>query len=152
MALVPRFVFAVGVAFFAQSALAAGDLTGTRPNAGGEPEQVAVGVGLLDIAEIDDREQVFIADLDLRDFPFATQRLSIDIVSYEYSPADIVFSDASELVARLDDLGGEGWTYEATEPERSVYRDRNCLLAHRVPPRVWPDHPVDDYHVSNQQV
>ena len=194
MPLVPRFVLAIGLVLAVQPALAAGDLTGTRPNAGGEPEQVSVGVGLLDIAEINDRDQVFIADLfievrwedpriaidddaggelrtfaldeiwhprltiinsrgldrllpetatvdrqgnvvarqrlagplavdlDLRDFPFDTQRLSIDIVSYEYSPSDIVFSEASELVARLDDLGGEGWTYAAMEPERSVYR------------------------------
>jgi len=167
---------------------------GMRPNAGGEPDEITVGLGLLDIAEIDDREQVFMADLyievewqdprlavdggtggelrtftldaiwhprltivngrgldlrlpevatvdrqgkvvarqraagplavdlDLRDFPFDTQRLPINIVSYEYSPSEIVFSDASKLVARLDDLGGEGWTYEAVEPEESAYR------------------------------
>ena len=171
-----------------------GDLAGTRPNAGGDPEAVTVRLGLLDIAEINDREQVFMADifievewqdrrlamdgdtggelrtfplddiwhprltiinsrgldlllpetatvdrqghviarqrlagpigvdLDLRDFPFDAQRLSIDVVSYQYSPAEIVFSGASELVTRLDDLGGEGWFYEAVEPERSVYR------------------------------
>jgi hypothetical protein len=61
-------------------------------------------------------------DLDLRDFPFDTQRLPIDVVSYQYSQSEIVFSEKSELVARLDDLGDEGWTYDAVEPERSVYR------------------------------
>jgi hypothetical protein len=61
-------------------------------------------------------------DLDLRDFPFDTQRLPIHVVSYEYSPSEIVFSEASELVARLDTLGGEGWSYEAVEPVRSAYR------------------------------
>ena len=178
----------------AQPGSTAGDLAGTRPNAGGAPDEVTVGLGLLDIAEINDREQVFVADifveiewhdhrlaadgypggelrmfalddiwhprlaivnsrgldrmlpetatvdrqgnvvvrqrligplavdLHLRDFPFDTQRLPIDVVSYEYSPSEIVFADASELVARLDDLGGEGWTYEAVEPTRSVYR------------------------------
>ena len=178
----------------AQSGSTAGDLVGTRPNAGGEPEAITVRLGLLDIAEINDREQVFMADifvqvewqdhrlavdgdtggelrtfpldgiwnprltiinsrgldrmlpetatvdrqghvvarqrlagplavdLHLRDFPFDTQRLPIDFVSYQYTPSEIVFSDASELVARLDDLGGEGWTFEAVEPNRSIYR------------------------------
>jgi hypothetical protein len=178
----------------AQSASPTGDLTGSRPNAGGEPDEITVGLGVLDIVDIDDRAQVFTADLfvqiewqdsrlavdddadtdlrtlpldeiwhprltvinnrgleflfpevatvdrqgnvvarqritgplavdlDLRDFPFDTQRLPIIVVSYEYSPSEIVFSAASRLVTRLDELAGEGWTYEALEPERSVYR------------------------------
>jgi len=189
-------LFAAALAANAQSGVPGEDLTGTRPNAGGDPDQIAVGVGLLDIAEINDREQVFTADLyvqvewqdarlaaagdtvpdlrtyaideiwnprltiinsrgldellpevatvdrqgnvvarqrlagllavdlDLRDFPFDTQRLPIDLVSYQYSPSEIVFSDASELMGRLDELGGEGWTYTAMEPERTVYRLR----------------------------
>jgi hypothetical protein len=170
------------------------DLSGTRPNAGGEPDQVTVRLGLLDISEINDREQVFTADifveigwqdprlavdgatseglrtvpldeiwhprltvinnrgldlllpevatidplgsvlarqrlagplavdLELHDFPFDTQRLPIEVVSYQYSAAEIVFSENSELVARLDNLSGNGWTYSALEPERFVYR------------------------------
>ena len=170
------------------------DLSGTRPNAGGEPDQVTVRLGLLDISEISDREQVFTADifveigwqdprlavdgatseglrtvpldeiwhprltvinnrgldlllpevatidhlgsvlarqrlagplavdLELHDFPFDTQRLPIEVVSYQYSAAEIVFSENSELVARLDNLSGNGWTYSALEPERFVYR------------------------------
>ena len=170
------------------------DLSGTRPNAGGNPDQVTVRLGLLDISEISDREQVFTADifveigwqdprlavdgdtseglrtvpldeiwhprltvinnrgldlllpevatidalgsvlarqrlagplavdLELHDFPFDTQRLPIEVVSYQYSAAEIVFSENSELVARLDKLSGNGWTYSALEPERFVYR------------------------------
>jgi hypothetical protein len=170
------------------------DLSGTRPNAGGNPDQVTVRLGLLDISEINDREQVFTADifveigwqdprlavdgdtseglrtvpldeiwhprltvinnrgldlllpevatidalgsvlarqrlagplavdLELHDFPFDTQRLPIEVVSYQYSAAEIVFSENSELVARLDKLSGNGWTYSALEPERFVYR------------------------------
>ena len=184
---------AVTLAANAQSGSAAADLMGTRPNAGGEPDEITVGLGLLDIADINDREQVFEADifvevgwrdprlavdgnvdtdlrtfpldaiwhprltiinsrgldmllpevatvdrqgnvvarqrlagplavdLDLRDFPFDTQRLPIIVVSYEYSPSEIVFSKASVLVAKFDELGGEGWTYEGEEPERSAY-------------------------------
>jgi hypothetical protein len=187
-------LFAVALGAYAQSSPTAGDLTGTRPSEGGTADEITVRIGLLDIAEINDREQVYMADLfvevewqdprlavngnagaelrtfpldaiwnprltvinsrgldfllpevatvdrqgkvtarqrvagplavdlDLRNFPFDTQRLPINVVSYQYSQSDIVFSEESELVARLDDLGGEGWTYEAVEPERSVYR------------------------------
>jgi hypothetical protein len=172
----------------------AANLAGTRPNAGGYPEQVTIRLGVLDIAGIDDRGQVFTADLflqvewqdarlaasddartdlrrvaldeiwnprlaivnnrgldlllpeaatvdrqgnvivrqrlagplavklDLREFPFDTQRLEIEVVSYEYSPAEIVFSADSEMVANLDSLSGHGWIYEALEPEPFVYR------------------------------
>jgi hypothetical protein len=192
--LLATYLLAITLAANAQPGSAAGDLTGTRPNAGGEPEEITVGIGVLDIVDIDDRAQVFTADLfvqaewqdprlavdgdadtelrtlpldeiwhprltvinnrgleflfpevatvdrrgnvvarqrmtgplavdlDLRDFPFDTQRLPIIVVSYEYSPSEIVFSAASRLLARLDDLGGEGWRYEAVEPERSAYR------------------------------
>ncbi len=170
------------------------DWTGTRPNAGSEPDEITVRLGLLDITEIDDREQVFMADifveiqwrdprlsvagdagvnlrtfavseiwtprliavndrglnrqlpdvvtvdrrgnvvlrqrfagplavdLDLRNFPFDTQRLPIEIVSYQYDPSEIVFSEASEMVAKLDRLSGQGWTFTVLEPEPSVYR------------------------------
>jgi hypothetical protein len=46
----------------AQSVSEGGD-TGTRPNAGGKPDEILVRAVLLDIAEIDDRQQVFTADV-----------------------------------------------------------------------------------------
>jgi gamma-aminobutyric acid receptor subunit beta len=167
---------------------------GTRPNLGGAPDEVTVGIGLLDVVDIDNRQQVFTVDifvqiqwrdprlaiegdvtddyrtfavsdiwtprltvvnsrgldvllpevvtvdrqgnvelrqrlagplaveLDLRDFPFDTQLLPIEIVSYQYSPDELVFSPASKLVARLDDLSGNGWAFALVEPEISVYR------------------------------
>jgi hypothetical protein len=170
------------------------DLTGTRPNEGGEPEEITLRLGVLDIVEINDREQVFTADifvdirwrdprlssangagpdlrtialddiwnprltvvnnrgldmrlpevatvnrdgqvivrqrligplaveLDLREFPFDKQRLPIAVVSYQYSQAEIVFSADSEMIARLDQLSGKGWTYGAIEPQPFVYR------------------------------
>jgi hypothetical protein len=185
---------AVALGANAQSGSTAGDLTSTRPNAGGEPDEITVRLGLLDIADIDDREQLFdvdvfvevewrdprlavgedvsgdlrtfavgeiwsprllivnnrgldfllpevatvdrqgnviarqrlagtlAVDLELRDFPFDTQRLPIELVSYQYDASEIVFSENSELVARLEDLSGDGWTYSALEPEPIVYR------------------------------
>ena len=178
----------------AQTLAQAADITATRPNAVGEPEQITLRLGLIDIVEIDDREQVFTADifveagwrdprlaagddvatdlrtvslddiwnprltivnsrgldvllpqvatvdgqgnvivrqrlagdlavdLDLRAFPFDKQRLPIEIASYQYSQDEIVFSADSEMVAKLGELSGDGWTFEAIEPERFVYR------------------------------
>lgn len=63
-------------------------------------------------------------DLDLRAFPLDTQRLPIDIISYQYGPDELVFSDQSSMVARLEDLSGGGWVFSAVEPEMSVYRLR----------------------------
>jgi gamma-aminobutyric acid receptor subunit beta len=187
-------LLAVALTANAQSGATAGDLTAARPNAGGNPNEITVLIGLLDLVEINDRDQIFMADLyievewqdprlavdgdtggelrtfaldaiwhprltvvnsrgldlllpevatvdrqgnvvarqrlagplavdlELRDFPFDTQRLPINVVSYEYSPSEIVFTAASRLVGKFDDLGGEGWTYEPLEPERLAYR------------------------------
>ena len=189
------------LALFAATTNAAPDvanqtLIGERPHAGGEPDVVSVGVALLDITGIDDREQSFTVDayveiswqdrrlasgndpgrssglktlpasavwtpgltivnnrglnfllpetvtvdqqgnvimrqrmvgplavdLKLHDFPFDTQRLMIRIVSYRYSPNELVFSDASEVVSRVDEFSADGWGFETMEPERSLFR------------------------------
>ncbi|NIL99268.1 MAG: hypothetical protein GTO62_19755, partial [Planctomycetales bacterium] len=47
----------------AQSAAPISDLTGTRPNAGGNPDEITVRLGLVDISDIDDRQQVFTVDI-----------------------------------------------------------------------------------------
>ena len=186
--------FLFGAAASAQTGPQNGDLTSSRPNAGGEPDEISVLLGLLDIGGIDNREQVFkvdifvevewrdprlavgddvpgdlrtfaygeiwsprllivndrgldillpevatvdregnviarqrlagklAVDLELRDFPFDTQRLPIEVVSYQYDQTEIVFSETSELVARLDELSSGGWNYSALEPEPIVYR------------------------------
>jgi hypothetical protein len=173
------------------------DLAGTRPNEGGAAEKITLGLGVLDIVGIDDREQVFTADiyvevrwqdprlsatdtagsdlrtvalediwnprltivndrglarllpetatvdrhgnvvarqrlsgplaleLDLREFPFDKQRLPIEVVSYQYSQDELVFSAESEMIARFDELSGEGWAYGASELQRFVYRLRD---------------------------
>ena len=193
-ALLATMLFLGALVANAQTDSQTADLTGTRPNVGGDPEQVTIRLGILDIAEIIDREQVFTADLylqaewqdarlsvsdnaqtdlrrvsldeiwnprltivnnrgldvllpevatvdrqgkvivrqrlagplavalDLREFPFDRQRLPIEIVSYQYSQAEIVFSADSEMVAKLDSLGGDGWTFDAVEPQPFVYR------------------------------
>ena len=183
-----------GAAASAQSGSSNGDLITVRPNAGGQPDEITVRIGLLDIGGIDNREQRFTVDifvevewqdlrlaavgnapgnlrtfsaseiwtprllvvndrglevllpqvatvdgmgkvvarqrlagslavdLDLYDFPFDTQRLPIEVVSYLYDATEIAFSENSELVARSDRLSGDGWRYSALEPEPFVFR------------------------------
>ena len=45
-------------------------------------------------------------------------------MSYEYSPAEISFTDASEIVANPDQLNDDGWSFEPLEPEAFEYRLR----------------------------
>jgi hypothetical protein len=191
-------VFIVCVAFDASAALEdEGDrLNGERPNAGGPPEEITVRFGILDIDDVDDKEQRFsidayfeirwrdrrlavdsdtrsegslrtfslddiwtpgltivndrglsamlpqvadvdndgnvvmrqrtsgslAVDLDLHDFPFDTQRLTIDIVSYRYTPSELVYSADSELVADPSTFSTDGWQFENLQPEFSVFR------------------------------
>lgn len=60
-------------------------------------------------------------DLDLREFPFDTQRLPIKVVSYQYAPEELVFSKESAMIASLADFAGGGWVFSAAEPEMSIY-------------------------------
>ncbi|MDH4047262.1 MAG: hypothetical protein OEV63_03905 [Gammaproteobacteria bacterium] len=56
-------------------------------------------------------------DLDLREFPFDTQRLPIDIISYQYSP-DSLRLVSNAAIARSDGLfSAEGWHFRMLEPE-----------------------------------
>lgn len=64
-------------------------------------------------------------DLDLREFPFDTQRLPIEIVSYQYTPDELVFAKDSEFISHVNKLSGNGWIFSALEPEMSVYRLRD---------------------------
>jgi gamma-aminobutyric acid receptor subunit beta len=48
------------------------------------------------------------ADLKLRKFPFDDQRLPIDVVSYPYSPDEVIFSSQSEILG-VDTFSAEGW-------------------------------------------
>jgi hypothetical protein len=170
---------------------APGELAGVRPNAGGDPDVITVRLGLLDIAGIDDKEQLFTIDayveiawqdrrlaaetgtertfsiddvwtprlavvndrgldlllpevvtvdgqgnatlrqrltgplavgLDLREFPFDSQRLSIEVVSYQYTTAELVFSDATGMVARNEEFSAGGWIFEPLASEFSTFR------------------------------
>ena len=85
---------------------------------------------LPDFADIDDFGNVLYkqrftgelaADLRYEEFPADTQLLPIDIVSYQYSPAELRFSSASEIIADPDTFSAEGWQFKVLEPELGEY-------------------------------
>lgn len=60
------------------------------------------------------------ADLEFEEFPFDTQRLSIDIVSYYYTVEEMQFSFSPPVVSRAAEFSIEGWELKQLEPELGV--------------------------------
>lgn len=56
-------------------------------------------------------------DLDLKDFPFDTQWLPIDVISYQYSPDEVKFSADSIIAADATAFSVEGWSFRLLEPD-----------------------------------
>jgi len=54
-------------------------------------------------------------DLDLEDFPFDSQQLLIDVISYQYSPDQVRFSTEARLTANLEAFSIEGWRFTLSE-------------------------------------
>ena len=54
-------------------------------------------------------------DLDLKDFPFDTQNLLIDVISYQYRPDEIQFSTDTRIAANLEAFSVEGWSFGQLE-------------------------------------
>ncbi len=49
------------------------------------------------------------ANFDFREFPFDTQPLTIDVVSYAHVPDELSFSTSSELSEGVTDISVDGW-------------------------------------------
>ena len=60
-------------------------------------------------------------NLDLREFPFDTQQLPIEIISYQYSPDEIRFSPQSRFGADIDEFSGEGWSFSLLDTDFSNF-------------------------------
>jgi hypothetical protein len=85
---------------------------------------------LPEVATIDDEGKVtvrqrlwgrFAIDLDFEDFPFDTQYLPIEIISYAYSPEELKFSDATDISGDDGKFSAEGWSFEIQPPVLSEY-------------------------------
>jgi hypothetical protein len=61
-------------------------------------------------------------DLKLRDFPFDSQALPIDVVSYQYAPSELTFSADSEIVTNVGSYRSKGWNFDVGEPSFLTYR------------------------------
>jgi len=75
-------------------------------------------------------------DLDLQDFPFDSQQLPIDIISYQYSPDQVRFSTNARLAAHPEAFSIEGWSFTLSEtkfgefsvPAAGVVRPRMTFM------------------------
>lgn len=61
-------------------------------------------------------------ELDLRKFPFDTQVLTMEIVSYRHPPSELIYSMDSSMAARVESFSAGGWHFDALEPKHSVFR------------------------------
>ena len=59
--------------------------------------------------------------LDLHEFPFDTQRLSIDIVSYQYSPEELTFVPGMVSGPGEENFSAEGWRFHILEPQTGEF-------------------------------
>ena len=55
-------------------------------------------------------------DLNLKDFPFDTQQLPIDVISYQYNPDEVRFSVNSRIAADVEAFSVAGWGFRLLEP------------------------------------
>jgi hypothetical protein len=55
--------------------------------------------------------------LELEEFPFDTQRLPIDFVSYRYSPDEVLFSVNTDIRGDPGSFSAAGWHMRIVEPE-----------------------------------
>jgi hypothetical protein len=78
------------------------------------------------IADVDDQGNVqhrqrfsgeLAVDLDLREFPFDIQHLPIDIISYQYSPDDVVFLSNAGISRDEREFSAEGWRFKMLDAE-----------------------------------
>ena len=60
-------------------------------------------------------------DLDLKDFPFDTQHLPIDVISYQYNPDEVQFSPNTMIASNSEAFSVEGWSFSLLETEFSEF-------------------------------
>ena len=56
-------------------------------------------------------------NLDLKDFPFDTQQLPVQVISYQYRPDEVQFSNNARMAANIDGFSVEGWSFSLLEAD-----------------------------------
>ncbi|MDH3977937.1 MAG: hypothetical protein OEU86_05425 [Gammaproteobacteria bacterium] len=94
------------------------------------------------IADIDDYGAVsfsqrltgeLAADLELREFPFDSQKLPIDFLTYQYSKDEMEFSLNNEISGDDGSFSIEGWTMQILDPVSSEFKPKGSSVIH---PRI----------------
>jgi hypothetical protein len=67
--------------------------------------------------------------LDLREFPFDTQVLPIDVISYPYSPEQLQFVPDGEMAGSVESFAAEGWDFKILQPEVGEFSVTGTNLA-----------------------
>jgi hypothetical protein len=73
-----------------------------------------------DLGNVTARQRVsgdLAVSLELKDFPFDTQRLQIDVVSYQYSPDEVQFAVNADVSADAGSFSAAGWKLKIIEPD-----------------------------------
>jgi len=60
-------------------------------------------------------------DLDLKDFPYDTQQLPIQVISYQYNPGEVQFSPSARAAANIEAFSVEGWSFSPLETRFSEF-------------------------------
>ena len=73
-----------------------------------------------DLGNVQQRQRLsgeLAVNLNLEEFPFDTQRLPIDFVSYQYSPGELRLSALASLMLDERPFSAVGWRFKMLEPE-----------------------------------
>ena len=106
---------------------------------GGLTAQLPLVVDVDDFGNVVYRQRLageLSVDLDLKEFPFDTQRLLIDVISYQYSPDEVRFSRSARFAANVEAFSVEGWSFSLREtkfwefsvPAAGVVRPRMTFI------------------------
>jgi hypothetical protein len=79
---------------------------------------------------------------ELAEFPFDTQALSIDVVSYQYLPDEVVFTIESEITGEPGKFNAKGWDFALLEPVVGIFRV----------PSVGAERPLIQFRVEARRI
>ena len=82
------------------------------------------------------------SSFQLQEFPFDSQVLSIDIVSYQYPPDEVTFTIESDVTGEPEKFNAKGWDFGLVEPVVGIYSV----------PSVGAERPLIQYRIEAQRI